>query len=82
MPWEDEQLQQLVRELETMHSAEVRYQQSKIKERTKELKSISFYYSELADNINSAAMGREVEREFAMEKKIKIYNHQEKFQTV
>ena len=66
-PWEDEQLQQLVKELRTVHCTKVRNKQSEIKERTKELKNT--YYSELANNINSAAMAREVEREFAMAKK-------------
>ena len=66
-PWEDEALQQLMKELRTVHPTEVRTKQQEIKERTKELKNI--YYSELADNINSAAMAREVEKEFAMAKK-------------
>ena len=67
-PWEDEQLQELVKELRNTSAPEViREVQNKIKEKTRELKNS--YYSELADNINSAAMAREVEKEFTMAKK-------------
>ena len=59
-PWEDEQLQELVNELNTTATENIREVQKRIKEKTKELKNS--YYTELADNINSAAMAREVEK--------------------
>ena len=51
----------------TKNPAEVRKRQNKIKERSKDMKNS--YYSELAKNINAAAIAREVEKEFVIEKK-------------
>ena len=65
-PWEDEQLQELVKKLNTTAPEDIREVQNRIKNKTKELKNS--YYAELADNINSAAMAREVEKEFSMAK--------------
>ena len=67
MSEEEEQLQELVKELNTSAPEDIREVQNRIKEKTKELKKS--YYAELADNINSAAMAREIEKEFAMAKK-------------
>ena len=67
-PWEDEILQQKIKELRKMSSfKEARVLQKEIKNKSNELKNE--YYSELANNINSAAMAREVEKEFALAKK-------------
>ena len=67
-PWEDVTLQQ---ELKKLHSCtdhkETRKLQKKIKDTQKWLKNE--YYRELADNINTVAEAREVEKEFAMAKK-------------
>lgn len=67
-PWEDEILQQKVKELRKKTPyKEARVLLKEIKNRSNELKNK--YYSELANNINSAAMAREVEKEYAMAKK-------------
>ena len=66
-PWQDEQLQNIVKGLQTTKDPEeVRNKQNNIKKRSKELKNS--YYSELAENINSAAVATEVEKEFSMAK--------------
>ena len=61
-PWEDKQLQELVKELRiTTAPEDIREVQNRIKEKTRELKSS--YYTDLADNINFAAMVPKVEKE-------------------
>ena len=66
-PLEDEQLQQMVKELRKKTSFnDARELQREIKSKTKELKNE--YFAELADNINSVAMAREVEKEFVLAK--------------
>ena len=60
-------MQNLVKGLKTTKNpAEVRNRQNKIKERSKELKNS--YYSELAKNINAAAIARVLEKEFVIQK--------------
>ena len=67
-PWEDEQLQEMTKELRrTNDGEEIRRKQKLIRARRKILKNN--YYKELADNINTAAEAREVEKEFALAKK-------------
>ena len=66
-PWEDATLQQQMKELHncTKHD-EMRKLQKTIKKRRKWLKNK--YYKEMADNINTAAQAREVEKEFTLAK--------------
>ena len=66
-PWEDETLQEMMRDLgSTTDGKQIRAKQ-KIKKRRCFLKRQ--YYKELADNINTVAQAREVEKEFALAKK-------------
>ena len=66
-PWEDATLQQQMKELHncTKHD-EMRKLQKTIKKRRKWLKNK--YYKEMADNINTAAQAKEVEKEFTLAK--------------
>ena len=67
-PWEDDILQQQMKKLRSCADFdEMRKLQKAIKKRRKWLKNE--YYKELADNINTAAQAREVEKEFALAKK-------------
>ena len=67
-PWEDAILQKRIKELRscTQHD-EIRTLQKAIKKQRTRLKNE--YYHELAENINSAAEAREIEKEFALAKK-------------
>ena len=67
-PWEDETLQQQIKELRscTEHS-KMRTLQKAIKKRRIRLKNS--YYRELAEGINTAAEARDIQKEFAMAKK-------------
>ena len=78
-PWEDVTLQQELRELKSCTDyKETRKLQRKIKETQKRLKNE--YYRELADNINTIAEAREVEKEFAMAKKCTAFKSGSKLQ--
>ena len=67
-PWEDEELHQLIKELRKCSKHEdLRCVQKAIKNSRVMLKNI--YYKELADNINTAAEARDVQKEFALAKK-------------
>ena len=67
-PWEDEELQEMMKSVKSCETHEdARARQKEIKKRSVELKNA--YYKELADNINSRAAAREVEKEFALAKK-------------
>ena len=67
-PWEDAILLKRIKELRscTQHD-EIRTLQKAIKKQRTRLKNE--YYHELAENINSAAEAREIEKEFALAKK-------------
>ena len=78
-PWVDVTLQQELRELKSCTDyKETRKLQRKIKETQKRLKNE--YYRELADNINTIAEAREVEKEFAMAKKYTAFKSGSKLQ--
>ena len=67
-PWEDEELIQLVREMKKCKDSKgVKLYQKKIKERRKRLKNE--YFKNLADNINTAAEARQIDKEFTLAKK-------------
>ena len=67
-PWEDAQLLDMVKELRACSThEESRKKQKMIKNRRRVLKNK--YYKELADNINTVANARDVEKEFALAKK-------------
>ena len=67
-PWEDESLQMMFNELrKSSNHEQMRKQQKAIKEKRRELKNE--YYRKAADNINSAAAARQVEKEFSLAKK-------------
>ena len=67
-PWEDVQLLEMMKDVKTCETHEAaRNRQKEIKKRSVELKNA--YYKELADNINSVAAYREVEKEFALAKR-------------
>ena len=67
-PWEDAELFQLLTELRgCSEKGKLRKLQKEVKERRKYLKNK--YYKELADNINTAAEARQVEKEFALPQK-------------
>ena len=76
-PWEDEELKDKIRELHRCKKTEdVRRIQKDLKKRRNQLKNA--YYKELADNINSVAEAREVEKEFAMAKKYVAFKNSSK----
>ena len=54
---------------------DIRKQQKEIKKRCLKLKND--YYQDLADNINTAAAAREVEKEFALSKKYTAFKTQQ-----
>ena len=67
-PWEDDVLLQLISDMKKCKaSKEVKLFQKKIKERRKTLKNA--YFKDLADNINTAAEARQIDKEFALAKK-------------
>ena len=67
-PWEDARLLEMMKDVKSCETHEAaRTRQKEIKKRSAELKNE--YYKELADNINSVAAAREVEKEFALAKK-------------
>ena len=67
-PWKDAELEGMLKDLQKLNKVEdVRKMQKEIKKKRMELKNK--YYKDIAENINSAAQAREVEKEFAMMKK-------------
>ena len=66
-PWEDETLIHMLNESKKAPRKEFRTLRKRIKARRSELKNQ--YFKEIADNINTAAEARDVQKEFAMAKK-------------
>ena len=67
-PWEDECLLQMIRNMKKCKDRKrVKAYQKQIKDRRKYLKNA--YFKELADNINTVAEARQVDKEFALAKK-------------
>ena len=70
-PWEDEELQKIKEEIRKCKKrSDLRRLQKKVKNRRKWLKKQ--YYKELADEINTAAEARQVEKEFSLAKNYTI----------
>ena len=70
-PWKDAELEGMLKDLQKLNKVEdVRKMQKEIKKKRMELKNK--YYKDIAENINSAAQAREVEKEFALMKKYSI----------
>ena len=67
-PWEDECLMQMIRDMKKCKDRKrVKSYQKQIKDRRKYLKNA--YFKEIADNINTVAEARQVDKEFALAKK-------------
>lgn len=67
-PWENEELNEMMKDLKkTRNLNELRRKKKEIKEKRKAVKNE--YFKELADEINTVAEAREVEKEFALAKK-------------
>ena len=69
-PWEDETLHNMLNEAKKAPQKKFRELRNKIKARRHKLKND--YFKEIADNINTAAEARDVQKEFAMAKKYTI----------
>ena len=76
-PWEDAELQKMIKDLRKVSKHDqIRKRQKAIKEKRWLLKNK--YYREAADNINSAAEARQVEKEFSLAKKHSVFKTTEK----
>ena len=70
-PWDDETLLNEMRNLsKCKNNKEIRKQQKNIKKRRNKL--MNDYYQELADNINTVAETRDIEKEFALARKFSV----------
>ena len=75
--WEDRCLTELVEKKRKCNSKEgIKSYQNQIKKRRKKLKNE--YFKELADNINTVAEARQVDKEFALAKKYSTLKSGEK----